>query len=140
MVVYNPINMKTFILPFIILGTIFFSSCTTEKNEVVIPNQTIIGNVATNMWVLNTGNNSYQAILNIPELDGETVELDAVQVYISFGSNIWEPLPQVFGGVSYLYSYSPGKLYLDAQNATGTAPVKITAPIDIKIVIIKSQY
>lgn len=132
--------MKTFILPFIFLGTVFFSSCTKETNEVVIPNQTIIGNVSTDMWLLNTGNNSYQATLDIPELDGQTVELDAIQVYISFGSNIWEPLPQVFSGVSYLYSYSPGKLYLDTQNATGTAPVRITAPLDVKIVIIKSDY
>ncbi|WP_346318900.1 hypothetical protein [Chitinophaga sp. YIM B06452] len=132
--------MKTFILPFLFLGAVLFSSCTKETNEVVIPNQTIIGSVATNMWVLNTGNNSYQATLDLPELDGQTVELDAIQVYISFGSNIWEPLPQVFQGVSYLYSYSPGKLYLDAQNAAGTAPVKVTAPMDVKIVIIKSEY
>ncbi len=132
--------MKTFMLPFLFLGAVLFSSCTKETNEVVIPNQTIIGSVATNMWTLNTGNNSYQATLNIPELDQQTVELDAIQVYISFGSNIWEPLPQVFQGVSYLYSYSPGKLYLDAQNATGTAPVQVTAPMDVKIVIIKSEY
>ncbi len=132
--------MKTFILPFILLGSVIFSSCTKETNEYVIPNQTIIGNVATDMWLLNNGNNSYQATLDLPELDGQTVELDAIQVYISFGANIWEPLPQVFDGVSYLYSYSPGKLYLDTQDATGTAPVKITAPLDVKIVIIKSDY
>ncbi len=36
-VVFNPINMKTFMLPFLFLGAVLFSSCTKETNEVVIP-------------------------------------------------------------------------------------------------------
>lgn len=117
---------------------VLFSSCT--KEEVVVPNQTIFAEVSPDMWELVPSSNTYQVAIDMPELDAYSSETSSVQVDISFNDGAsYEALPQVYGGVSYLYSYGEGTLYLDVQSADGTEPVRLTSNILLKIVIIPSE-
>lgn len=117
---------------------ILFSSCT--KEEVVIPNKTVFVEITPNMWQLSTESNTYQVAIDMPELDSYSSESSSVQVDISFNNGAsYEALPQVFGGVTYLYSYGEGTLYLDVQSSDGTRPVKLTATALVKIVLIASE-
>jgi hypothetical protein len=92
------------------------------------------------MWQLSTESNTYQVAIDMPELDSYSSESSSVQVDISFNNGAsYEALPQVFGGVTYLYSYGEGTLYLDVQSSDGTRPVKLTATALVKIVLIASE-
>lgn len=131
--------MKTLSIFFAMLSAgILFSSCT--KEEVVIPNKTVFVEVTPNMWRLAPESNTYQVAIDMPELDSYTSESSSVQVDISFNNGAsYEALPQVFGGVTYLYSYGEGTLYLDVQSADGTRPVKLNVTALVKIVLIASE-
>lgn len=116
-----------------------FPSCT--KEEVVIPNKTIFVDVTPDMWELVPASNTYQVAIDMPELDTYASDANSVQVDLSFNDGAsYEALPQVYGGVTYLYSYGPGTLYLDVQTADGVEPVRLNSTILVKIVLIASQY
>ena len=132
--------MKTISLIFAMLSAgIFFSSC-TKTEEVIIPNKTVFVEVTPDMWQLEQASGTYQVAIDMPELDSYSAEANSVQVDISFNDGAsYEALPQVYGGVTYLYSYGEGTLYLDVQTADGTRPIKLTATALVKIVLIASE-
>lgn len=133
--------MKAYLLlPLLLIG-VLFSSCKKETNNpVVITNKTVIKTVAPNQWSLVQDNGTYQAVLTVPEIDEYSQGVNSVQVAVSFNNGgLYEALPQVFGGVTYIYSYSIGKLYIDVQSADGTKPIQITQSMRVKIVIVESQ-
>lgn len=129
--------MKIYVWLSLLAGSFLFVSC--KKEEVLIPNRTIYVEVNSNDWTLNSTNNTYQAVLDMPEITSDVSERDAVQVYISLGDGLYEALPQVYGGLTYLYSYRPGELFLDVQTSDGERPIKLNSTMRVKIVIIPSE-
>lgn len=130
-------HMKLHMLLAMALTTVLFTNCT--KEEVVIPNKTVIRDIRANQWTL-TGDNTYRATLDVPEMTPHIVDIGGVTVAASFDNGgLYEALPQVFQGVTYLYSYEDGRVHIDVQSADGTDPIKLTSTVRIKIVIIESQ-
>jgi hypothetical protein len=118
------------------------SSC-TKQYITPNPNQTVYANLASTAWVAYTdgaGVKSYQAPINVQQLDGASANLDAVVVSISYdGGQTYEQLPEVYGNLSYSYTYNAGNVTLYAQTPDGTTAVQPTDPIKVKIVLVYSN-
>jgi hypothetical protein len=118
------------------------SSC-TKQYITPNPNQTVYANLVTTDWTPYTdpaGVKSYQAPIDVNQLDGASAQLDGVIVSISYdGGNTYEQLPEVYGNLSYTYTYNKGNLTLYAQTPDGTTAVQPTDPIKVKIVLVFSN-
>ncbi len=115
-------------------------ACT--KKEMVIPNQTILTDVAPNNWQYDSNTKTYYVNINMPEIDSYVNQTDGVLVYISSstsGDNVYEAIPEVYNGYSYTYIYSPGQLSIEVQGANGTTVNPPNYPLHVKIVLVKSQ-
>ena len=118
------------------------SSC-TKQYITPNPNKTVYKNVAASDWVAYTdgaGVKSYQAPLDVPDLDQPSSDLDGVIVSISYdGGNTYEQLPEVYGNLSYSFTYNKGNITLYAQTPDGLTAVQPTDPIIVKIVLVYSN-
>jgi hypothetical protein len=118
------------------------SSC-TKQYITPNPNQTVYANLASTDWVAYTdgaGVKSFQAPVNVPQLDKTSAQLDGVVVSISYdGGQTYEQLPEVYGNLSYTYTYNAGNVTLYAQTPDGTTAVQPTDPIKVKIVLVYSN-
>ena len=122
--------------------TIFFSSCQkNEYAETAIPNRTIIVNLASGTWRTSDAGKSYVAGINMPEITNDFNERGGVLVYLSFGNQTYEQLPEVYKGVSYSYTTSPGRLEIELQSSDGTTVINPpTQTVTAKIVLLESQF
>jgi hypothetical protein len=118
------------------------SSC-TKQYITPNPNQTVYANLASTDWVAYTdgaGVKSFQAPVNVPQLDKTSAQLDGVVVSISYdGGQTYEQLPEVYGNLSYTYTYNAGNVTLYAQTPDGTTAVQPTDSIKVKIVLVYSN-
>src|SRR3569623_274316 len=118
------------------------SSC-TKQYITPNPNKTVIRDITSTDWVAYTdpgGVKSYQAALDVPDLVQPSSDLDGVIVSISYdGGNTFEQLPEVYGNLSYSYTYNKGTVTLYAQTPDGTTAVQPTDPITVKIVLVYSN-
>jgi hypothetical protein len=118
------------------------SSC-TKQYITPNPNKTIVIDITSADWTLFTdpgGVKSYQAPLDVPEIDGASASYDGVIVSISYdGGNTYEQLPEVYGNLSYSYTYNAGNITLYAQTPDGVTAVQPTDPIKVKIVLVYSN-
>jgi hypothetical protein len=116
------------------------SSCTKQY---ITPNQnkTIIRDITSADWTLSTATGvvAYQAPLDVP-IDATSASLDGVIVSISYdGGDTYEQLPEVYGNISYSYTYNAGNITLYAQTPDGATAVQPTDPIKVKIVVVYSN-
>jgi hypothetical protein len=118
------------------------SSC-TKQYITPNPNKTVYANVAVSDWALYTdaaGVKSYQAPINVADLDEASSNFDGVIVSISYdGGATYEQLPEVYGNLSYSYTYNAGNVTLYAQTPNGLTAVAPTDPIKVKIVLVYSN-
>src|ERR1700761_3084317 len=118
------------------------SSC-TKQYITPNPNQTVYYDLATAGWTSYTdpaGVKSYQAPINVDQLDGASAQFDGVLVSISYdGGNTYEQLPEVYGNLSYSYTYNKGNVTLYAQTAAGALPATVPDPVKVKIVLVYSN-
>jgi hypothetical protein len=117
------------------------SSC-TKQYITPNPNQTIIKDLTSSAWSLTDPKigTSYQASLDIPQIDGPSAQLDGVVVSVSYdGGNTYEQVPEVYNNVSYSYTYNKGNVTLYAQAPTGGLPSAVPDPITVKIVLVYSN-
>lgn len=133
--------MKSFLfLPLFALLAVSFTSCKKEEitQEVVIPNRTIVTDVAPGDW---EDKGSYKRVtINMPEINDVVYENDAILTYFAFGPNYsnYEAIPDVFQGATLTVTHARGFLYIDIQGADG-GPVDAPAEtIRVKIVIVES--
>jgi len=118
---------------------LFITSC--QKNEVIIPNRTIVVNLTPSRWIPSNGGQNYTATIDLPELTNEFNERGGVLTYISFGNQSYEQLPEVYGGISYSYVSRPGQLLIELQSSNGSGT--ITPPsqtVTVKIILVDSDY
>lgn len=117
------------------------SSC-TKKYITPNPNRTVNADLTSADWTLTsaTVGTSYQASINVDQIDDASASLDGVIVSISYdGGKTYEQLPEVYNNVSYSYTYNTGNVTIYAQNAIGSTAVQPTDPITVKIVLVYSN-
>jgi hypothetical protein len=126
--------MKRLLL--LIIPLFILASC--EKNEYVTPNQTIITNLGPGNWIGSNNSRNYRAAINVPEIDSYLNENGAVLVYASFGGQVYEQIPQVYNGVAYSFTHSPGQVTIEIQSSDGVGVVTPPGSVKIKIVLVDS--
>lgn len=133
--------MKTLALLPLLFLCIWSSGC--KKEEVVVPqnlNQTIIQDVQTGAWTLNTETGTYMVTIKMPEIDNDVNDIDGIIVSVSAGgTGAYEAIPNVYNGVSFTYTHQPGSLTLEVQDADGVGASKPGSMIRVKIVIVRSN-
>lgn len=129
--------MQRLLLILMIPMLLVLSSC--QKNNIV-PNQTIVLDIASRNWFSLNGGRSYTTEINIPELDNYINERGGVLVYVSFGSETYEQIPQVYDGETYSFITQPGRLVLEVQRYDGVSEVQRPANMTVKIILIESDY
>lgn len=135
---YNNIKyMNKYLVLLVMVGVITLAGC--KKQEIVIPNRTIITEISGGDWVSEDGGITFSANIDMPEIDDFFNQNGGVLVYISFDGQTYEPVPQVYDGVSFLYITTPGEIVLQLQNYDGEGTVNPPAgTITVKIVLIDS--
>ncbi|WP_298709863.1 hypothetical protein [uncultured Chitinophaga sp.] len=131
--------MKRFPILLLLLGVVMTSACTKEYNTTeVIPNFTVVHTVAVADWTYTQADGTYNAIINMPEIDNVSFENDGVIVAAMFDRTNYEALPQVYDGYSYTFFYQPGYVSLSVQGANGGQGARPTGPVTFKIVLVPS--
>ena len=129
--------MKTRLILLLLPLALLISSC--EKNTVIIPNRTIITTLGPGNWIPSNGNRNYSAAINLPEIDSYFNENGAVLVYASFGSNVYEQVPEVYDGIAYSYTHRVGQVTMEIQSSDGNTVVSPPGSMKIKIVLVESR-
>jgi len=118
------------------------SSC-TKQYITPNPNQTVYADLTAASWTAYTdpaGVKSFQAPITVPALDQQSSDLDGVIISASYdGGDTYEQLPEVYGNLSYSYTYNAGNVTIYAQTPDGTTAVHPTDPIKLKIVLVYSN-
>ncbi|MDP9078211.1 MAG: hypothetical protein M3O71_12340 [Bacteroidota bacterium] len=118
------------------------SSC-TKKYITPNPNVTVFKTINPSDWTLSTDGKSYSAQKDVQALDPDFNHYGGVLVSIAYsqpdGSEVYEQLPEVFGGTSFSYTYNAGSVAIYAQSADGTTPVQPTNSITAKIILVASN-
>ena len=122
-----------FTLPLLLL----MSSC---KKEYLIPNRTIVVNLSSGSWIPLNGGKTYTAAINLPELDEYINEQGGVLVYISFGSQTYEQIPQLYNGDAFSFVTRPGQVVLEVQEYDGLGVVAPPGNMTVKIILMDSDY
>lgn len=122
------------------IGISTLSSCKKETvQNVVVPNQTIYKTINTNNWQFDNQTKTYYVDFSVPQITRDVNDIDAVIVYISGGSNIFEAIPSTYQNVSYTYTHQPGQLSIEISQPGGGTANPPTVPIQVKIVIVQSS-
>ncbi len=127
--------MKKSLLFISVLFIITASAC---KKESVVPNRTIVYTLNSADWETSNGGRTYTAAIDMPEIDDYFNEYGGVLVYVSFGDNVNEQIPQVYNGVSYSYITVPGQIVLEVQSSDGAGTITPPGRMKVKIVLIPS--
>lgn len=128
--------MKNLIAWLILPLMVLLAAC--EKNEYVVPNRTVIVNLGAGNWVSSNGGRTYTSGIDMPEIDAYFNEHGAVLVYASFGSNVYEQIPQVYDGVAYSFTHRVGQVTLEVQSSNGTSAITPPGALKLKIVLVES--
>lgn len=130
-------HMNKILFFMVMMSMVTFAGC--KKQEVVIPNRTIITEIRSGNWIAEDDGRTLSAAIDVPEIDDFFNQNGGVLVYISFDGQTYEPVPQVFGGISFLYITSPGQVVMQLQNYDGEGTVDPPpGTITVKIVLIES--
>lgn len=131
--------MKTFLFLPALLMAVLFTGC-TKKYEYVTPNQTIFFDVDSGDWTQDTNSRTYFVDLPIPEINGQANQNFGIVVSISGDGELYEAIPQTYGGYAYSYTHETGHLTLERQFVDGSASgPQPEADIRVKIVLVESQ-
>jgi hypothetical protein len=124
----------------IVLSTV--SSC-TKQYVTPNPNQTLFATLTSTDWVATTdsgGVKSFSAQINVPQINGGFAQFGGIIVAISYdGGTTYEQLPEVYGNLSYSFTYNAGNVTLYAQTPDGTTAVQPTDTIKVKIILVDSN-
>ena len=90
-------------------------------------------------WSSNDYGVTYSVSLNVPEITNGFNETGEVMVYISYGNDVYEQIPETYGTTSYSFTHSPGNVSIYAQDLNQRS---MFAPdvATVKIVLVDSNY
>lgn len=136
--------MKRIILLLICTATLGLASC--KKDTIIdqgLPNQTIETVINAVDWKTADQGTRLTATLNFPEIDKETFRNDGLLVYFYPDNSVneYKQLPYTFNAQAYTYTARPGSITFDIQTTGDNVlnPVKPTAPIGLRVVIVTSS-
>lgn len=119
-------------------ATLLLAAC--EKKEYYVPNQTIVTDLARNMWTRNA-DGSCTALIDLPELDGYLQQRGGILVYISEDQGgTYEQIPQVYQDRSYSFAAVQGQLRIDLESRAGLSVVSVPSIVTVKIILVDSDY
>ena len=127
--------MKKSLLYFALFILVLIAGC---KKEEIVPNRTILTTLNSGSWIKLDGGRAYTASIQMPEIDNYFNDHGGVLVYISFDSETYEQIPQVYNGVSYSYLTRSGQIVLEIQSSDGTGMVTPPGSVKLKIILIAS--
>lgn len=136
--------MKRFFIPLVALFVIF-SSCKkeivekTEVTEVINPSIGIKYSIKSTDWATQDGGYSFSASMSVPELDNDIYDHGAVLTYISFGTDYYEALPEVFDGIAYGAIHSESYVTVDFHALDGSLLGPPAGNTSIKIILIPTN-
>ena len=110
-----------------------------EKTEYVVPNRTVIVDLRASDWDRRDNGRTYEALIDLPEYDSYLNEQGAILVYAAFDGRNYEPIPQVYEGVSYSYVANTGSILIQIQSSTALEAVTPPTSMRTKIVLIDSS-
>ncbi len=130
-------KLAILILGIMVLGV---SACRKVTEQYyTTPNQTVFYDLNASSWSTTNGGRTYSANLSFFQGDIYQNEFDGILVYISFGDNVYEPVPQTYDGIAYGYTVNNQKITLEIQNSDGTGTITPPGSIRAKVVFIPSQ-
>jgi len=136
--------MKQSFLLILCIATLGLASCKKDNIYYETSNRTFNYTVQPAEWVLSADGFNYTVELDIPEVDQITLDDEGVLVYMNHPINpaSYIQLPYTFDVQAYSYEIYNGGIAIDAQSsdAQATAPVRPTAPVKVKVVVIPSTY
>ena len=132
--------MKTKLTLFFVLPLLVLISACKKNDSVVIPNQTITTNIRSSDWVSSTDQKTWSANIQMPEITSGVFDTDGVLVYVSYSNGLYEAIPSVYNGLSYSYTYSPGNIDIDVQDALADITINRPPAVNVKVVLIPSSF
>lgn len=132
--------MKTKLTLFFILPLIVLISACKKSDNIVIPNQTITTSIRASDWVASSDQRTWSANIQMPEITNDVFDTDGVLVYLSYSNGLYEAIPSVYGGFSYSYTYSPGNIDIDVQDALADVAISRPPAVNVKVVLIPSSF
>ncbi len=127
------------ILFFLLIGgsALFMASCTKRYDETT-PNRSYVTTVKSTDWTVTSDGKADSVSIKADQIR-DFFNTGGVLVYFSFEQGSYEQVPEVYNNVSYSYYNDAGNLVLYSQNAAGTAPVKPTQDIGVKLVLVAAE-
>lgn len=129
---------KHFILAVVALFAL--ASCKKEVTRVSNSASGIEATISPDAWAANDDSTYFSASFDVPELTKAIYDHGAVMVYLSFGNDIFEALPEVYNGIAFGAIHSVGAVTVDMSDVDGN--YKILPPdgdVIAKIVLIDAQ-
>lgn len=124
------------------LSLMIFTSCKKEITQVKQVNQAFsaVFTISPGSWTTSNNGVSYNASLQIPELDNVIYQNGGVLVYISFdGSGYYEALPEVFDSFTYGAIHANGYVTIDVSALSGDPINPPAQTISAKVILIDAQ-
>ena len=126
--------MKKTLTLLMLCVVVMATSC--KKETVVGPGAlTIFTNADT--WDSGDNGVTYTSDVSVPEIDSYYEGNGAVLLYIDLGNGEYEQLPDVYGGITYRFTYTVGHVYIDAQNVDANSVTPLPPNLRIKIVLVQ---
>lgn len=126
----------------VLTAAVLFTACrkqvteVTEVTEVINPAIGIKFTVKPGDWRTQDDGHTHSVSLQVPELDSKIYDHGAVITYISFGTDYYEALPQVFDGIAYGVIHSEGFVTVDFHALDGGPLGAPSGNINLKVVLI----
>lgn len=127
---------------YLVLTVAGFAAASCQRT-VVAPQQPLAQSAVYNIvpadWTTPDSGLSYSASLRVPELTTDIHASGAVLVYLSFGNNIYEAIPEVYQGISYGFITSPGYVTIDFHDINNAQITPPAGNVGAKVVLISAQ-
>ncbi|RFM26366.1 hypothetical protein [Deminuibacter soli] len=115
--------MKYLLLSFLLLSTLFMTSCKKEYTT-INPITTVQYTIHPNQWVATSGDygNGFKVDIPVPEVTQATVDYGAVSVYLTTNASnttspdVWEAIPDVVAGYSFVALHTLGTVTIVASD------------------------
>lgn len=131
--------MKQLIILFagvILLGTTACRKVT--ENYYTTPNKTIYDVIQEDEWRTDDGGKTFYFSVPMPEINQAAYDLDGTLVYGTFVDGEDEPIPSVYGGLTYTYVVKVGAIIIKVQS-TELGVINRPPGLPVKVVLIASE-
>lgn len=131
--------MKKYLLLFLCTLTVGLSSCKKEVIAPALQNRTVLVNIPPANWDLKADGTGYYTIIDVPENTSNFNQIGHIVVALSFGSSVFEGLPEVYQNNTYRFDSRPKQVTLYIERVGNTPAVKPTVTVTAKVTLIDAE-